>query len=756
MERTQGSDGAITFRVGDWQVHPSRDVLVRNGEQVKIEPKSMEVLVRLALRAGTVVPQSEIESEVWKGLVVTSQSVYQAVAQLRRVLGDSPRAPQYIETVPRRGYRLVAPVEWGIRPDLENRPVSPPPAIEPPPVVTEAAAARSAPHRRRWIALPVIALMLLYVGWHYRATLFQENTQSIAVLGFEDLSPDASQAYLTQVLVEEVTSALGQVDGLKVVARDSARAASASGATVADIGRQLGVRHVLRGNVRREGDRVRVAAVLVETRTGYETWSRSLERPASAVSRLPADIAALVARAVGLALVGDPGVKGGRTSTRSPVAYDFYMLGLQRFSERTAFALSEARRYFEQAIESDPTFAAAYVALADVHIAEFYFANRQLTETLDLVVPLVDKAIALDPAFGPAIAMHGWIALERGDFAGAQADLEQAIDLSPNDAKARLWLSTVLFASAQPLLALAELDKALELDPLNFVAHLRRALVLDALGRHDDASEAADRAVTLAPKHPNPRWTLALIETSRGRIASAIAHYQAALALDASRSDLRVHLATLLLDAGRVADARRELAEAIQLAQSSHADLTARAYLALLDKDLDRLAAAAEAIASVEPRNRYLTMDAANFMTLAGRHADALHLFERALAEYPESLLHDLWMIRWGMESGASCLAVVYTAMGLEDERDRLTASIDRFIDDARDRGLHYWGLEYLAAAMAALAGEPTRAIAHLERASDAGWRRVWWARQDPALASLHERPEFNSLLERTAAQVAH
>ena len=650
MNRPTGSPGenVAPFRVGDWVVIPARDLLVRGDEQVKVEPRSMDVLRRLARQPGTVVSQTELEADVWAGVIVTSQSVYQAIAQLRRVLGDNPREPQYIETVPRRGYRLCAPVA-----PLQREPTV---AVDVPSPAVPAPDRRKRGNRR-WVTLAALVGTLALVVTVTRTYWPQWQSQrgsSIAVLAFDDLSADRSQAYLANLLVEELTSALGQVQGLKVVARDSARAASRVDASLVDIGGKLRVEYVLRGSVRRVGDRIRVVAVLVETGTGYEKWSRTFERPAAAMARLPGDIAGAAAGAVGLALVGDPGVRGSRVGTRSPTAYDHYMLGQQRFSERTAFALTEAQRYFQQAIEADPGFAAAYAALADVHVAEFYFANRQLSETLDLMLPLVDEALEIDPAFGFAHALLGWAELERGDFAKARVDLARAIELSPNDAKARMWLGGALFADARPHEALGELERALELDPLNFILHIRHALVLDALGRHDAAVEAATRAVTLAPQHPNPRWTLALIATSRGDLQQAIGHYEAALALDPTRSDLRIQLATLLLDVGRAADARRQLSDAARLAQSSHAFLTAQAYSALLAGDQAELASIAESLASIDPRNRYLMTDAANFMALAGEHAKAIELFDLARTENPDSILHDLWMIRWGLETAPS------------------------------------------------------------------------------------------------------
>jgi DNA-binding winged helix-turn-helix (wHTH) protein/TolB-like protein/Tfp pilus assembly protein PilF len=760
MNRSTGSpgDNAASFRVGQWVALPARDLLVRGDEQVKIEPRTMEVLRRLAREPGAVVAQAELEADVWPGLIVTSQSVYQAIAQLRRVLGDNPREPQYIETVPRRGYRLVAPVApfATVAPESNGTDQTPASAALPhdpeSPSMAAPAARPDGRVRRSRVALVTVLgalALLIAAGAGYRLQWQEQRGSSIAVLAFDDLSPERSEAYLANLLVEEITSALGQVHGLKVAGRDSARAARVDGGSMANVGESLGVDHVLRGSVRRVGDRVRVVAVLVETETGYEKWSRTFERPAASVARLPADIAGAAAGAVGLALVGDPGVRGSRVGTKNPTAYDYYMLGQQRFAERTSFALTEAQRYFQQAIEADPGFAAAYAALADVYVAEFYFANRQLSETLDLMRPLVDEALEIDPAFGFAHALLGWTELERGDFTKARTDLAKAIELSPNDAKARMWLGSALLADARPREALDELERALELDPLNFILHIRHALVLDALGRHDAAVESATRAVTLAPRHPNPRWTLALIATSRGDLPLAIAHYEAALSLDPARSDLRIQLATLLLDAGRDPDARQQLSEAARLAQSSHMYLTAQAYAALLAGEQRQLMSIAESLASIDPRNRYLVLDAANFMALAGEHAKAIELFDVARAENPDSVLNDLWMIRWGLETGPSCLAWSYLQTGRTGDGRQIAARVERFLAEAQQRGVRYWGLAYQRAALAALQGDTRNALARLEEAAAAGWRRTWWARTDPALANLRTLPEFGLLLDR-------
>lgn len=756
MNRPAGSrtGNAAPFKVGEWVVVPTRDLLVRGTEQVKIEPRSMEVLQRLARRPGEVVSQAELEADVWQGVIVTSQSVYQAIAQLRRLLGDDPRAPRYIETVPRRGYRLVAPVS-AHEPHPPVVSAGAIPATDPSgPIATPLGTSRARRHKATIAAMVVTLLLLLVVGSYYWPRWRSQRGASIAVLPFQDQSSDRNQAYLATTLIEELTSALGQVDGLRVAARDSARIAAGDGGSVTAIGRRLGVAHVLHGSVHRVGDRIRVMAVLVDTDTGYETWSRTFERPAASIMQLPGDIAGAAAGAMGLTLAGDSGVRGSRVGTRSPTAYDYYMLGQQRFTERTPFALGEAERYFQQAIEVDSAFAAAYAALADVHVAEFYFANRQLSETLDLVLPLVNKALEIDPAFGFAHALLGWADLERGDFAQSRATLSKAIALSPNNAKARMWLGAALLADARPRESLDELDLALRLDPLNAMVHVRRALTLDALGRSEAAIEAATRAMTLAPRHPNPRWTLALIAMSRGDLQEAIEQYEAALALDPARSDLRIQLATVWLDVGRVDAAQRQLVDAARLARSSHAFLTAQAYLALLAGDRDRLASIAQSLASIDPRNRFFMLDAANLMTLAGMYDEAVGLFDRARTGDPDAVLNDLWMIRWGLETGPSCLGVAYGATGRLEDRAELAARALRFLSGAQQRGVRYWGIPYQRAALAALEGDSSSALTLLEEAAAAGWRRTWWARTDPALASLRGLPRFEQLLDRLRAQM--
>jgi DNA-binding winged helix-turn-helix (wHTH) protein/TolB-like protein/tetratricopeptide (TPR) repeat protein len=741
--------------LGDWRANPSRDVLSHNGEDVKIEPKAMEVLMFLARHPGLVVPQREIEAAVWRDVVVTPQSLYQSVAQLRRVLGDDARQPRYIETVPRRGYRLVAPVEW-IATESSARPVTASPLVEPFPDETPAPPTAG----RRWLTeyrwrSAVAAILLSVAAAFAGATLLGRPApapapKAIAVMTFETAgAAGEDDGYLAEAITEELVNALGQVEGLRVAARNSTQLAAVDSRDPQRIGARLRVTHLLEGSVRRVDGRVRVVATLVDTSTGYQEWSRTFERPAVNLLRLPTDIAGSTAGALRLVLVGDAGVGGSRVGTRNPTAYDFYMLGQQRAGERTAFSLDQAERYFQQAIEADALFAAAYAALAEVYVAEFNYANRPRAEAFDLATPLLERALELDPAFGPAYALKGLITLESGHYPQASEQLGEAVRLAPNDAKAHLWLGGALFADAQLERALAAFDRGLELDPLNFILHGRRAILLQSMGRRDEADRSADRASTLAPRHPNPRWVLGLLAKWRGDTREAIRHLESALSLDAARSDLRIELALLYLDGGNREQARAELVAAARQARGSALYLGAAAYEAIEAGNLRRLGGLAESLASIDSGNLFYLRDAASLMLLAEAAGPAVELFERAIAIDRPATLNDLRAICNGTMSAAPHLAAAYSRLGRRADGLRVVDEFEAFLGRAERLGLSCWGTHYQRALIAALRDRPVEVIAHLEQAHVAGWRRTWWARIDPAIGAMHDVAAFRLLLER-------
>jgi len=269
-------------QIGDWLVNPALDTLCRGTETQKLEPRMMRLLLHLANAAGTVVSIDRLLSEVWTGVVVGPASVYQAVSQLRKLVGDVDPDPTYIATVPRRGYRLVAPVRRG--------------AAEAMPLTTDVVS--FAPAARRWVAVALGGVMLLAfiltasALWRPSPT---EWSASIAVLPFIDLTAERAEQSFCDGLAEEISNRLSQIPTLRVVARTSAFAFRGQGEDVRRIGKALDTDHILEGSVRRSGSHLRVTVQFVDARNGYHLWSVNYDRAADDAINLQEDISRSVA-----------------------------------------------------------------------------------------------------------------------------------------------------------------------------------------------------------------------------------------------------------------------------------------------------------------------------------------------------------------------------------------------------------------------------------------------------------------------------
>jgi transcriptional activator of cad operon len=269
-------------QIGDWLVNPALDTLCRGAETHKLEPRMMRLLLHLANSAGAVVSVNLLLNEVWTGVVVAPASVYQAVSQLRKLLGDVGPDPTYIATVPRRGYRLVAPVHPG--------------AAEAMSLTTDVVS--FAPPVRRWVAMvlgTVSVLAFILTGSLIWGPAPIEWTASIAILPFIDLTADKTEQSFCDGLTEELSSRLSQIPTLRVTARTSAFAFRGQDEDVRRIGKALDTDHILEGSVRRSGNHLRVTVQLIDARNGYHLWSVNYDRAADDAINVQDDISRSVA-----------------------------------------------------------------------------------------------------------------------------------------------------------------------------------------------------------------------------------------------------------------------------------------------------------------------------------------------------------------------------------------------------------------------------------------------------------------------------
>jgi TolB-like protein/DNA-binding winged helix-turn-helix (wHTH) protein len=299
------------LRIGAWCVNPASGQISRGGETVRVEARTMRLLLCLAERAGEVVSIDDLLDQVWSGVIVTPDSVYQAVTSLRRLLGDDPKQPTYIATVPRLGYRMIATVDAWVD-DLVT-----PPAPSPAEINEESGRPRgdapkagARPATRALLvavaALVVAGVVVLYllIGHHsaIQATAASAtavpNPKSIAVLPFLDLTDGMNEESFADGMTEELIDKLSKVPGLRVPAPTSSFYYKGKQTTIADIAKSLGVAYVLDGSVRKSDATLRVAARLIRADGGFVVWSETYDRPLDDKLMVQDDIAGEVTKAL--------------------------------------------------------------------------------------------------------------------------------------------------------------------------------------------------------------------------------------------------------------------------------------------------------------------------------------------------------------------------------------------------------------------------------------------------------------------------
>jgi TolB-like protein len=355
--------------------------------------------------------------------------------------GYDAQNPRYIETIPKRGYRLIAEVEF---PEVQERPqpdFSPATSVGETTVVTSHW--RSAAIVLAGLVVIAFAMIFLRTETPDRATkpASAVPVQSVAVLPFTDMSPEGDQGWFIDGVVEEILNKLAQVPGLKVTGTTSSFAFREQEAGVQAIGRTLGVAHLLEGSVRREGDRVRVTAQLLKAEYGFHVWSQEYDREVTEIFAIRDEMTSSIASALMLEMaVSEPA--GGASLSFYPnySAYELYLQARELIWQQTQSSLIGALAKLEKALQLEPGFAAAHVAMAEfyLHLTGFsdYYRDNPELERNALARLLVDKALAIDPNLAEAYVVQGQI-LEEPQ---AEASFRKAITLNPNLARVHTWL----------------------------------------------------------------------------------------------------------------------------------------------------------------------------------------------------------------------------------------------------------------------------------------------------------------------------
>jgi TolB-like protein/DNA-binding winged helix-turn-helix (wHTH) protein/Tfp pilus assembly protein PilF len=747
-------------QVGEWIVNPALDSISRGTETHKLEPRTMRLLMCLANSPGAVVSVDRLLAEVWTGVIVGSASVYQAVSQLRKLLGDADPNPTYIATVPRKGYRLIAPVLRGA-PAGASSPVAGAPAVAAPVVGAAAIGTPPAARGLPWVALVLgtVALIALIAAGEWVWTRWSTpsrsagSTASIVVLPFLDLTAEKTGQSFCDGLTEELSNWLSQIPTLRVVARTSALAFRGQGTDVRTIGKELDTNHLLEGSLRRSGDHMRITVQLIDARSGFRLWSENFDRPMEDAIKIQEDISRSVARSLQVQLTPASERQFAARRMADPQAYQLYLLGQHYARLMTPESTDQAIDLFGQVLAADPKFAPVYIELAYARLNQGYFRELPVADVAAQMDPLIASALRIDDRLSGAYAVRGALRATQSRTQEALDDLQFAISLNPSDMGAFAEIGRIRLFDGQPRDALKSYDRAAALDPFNYLLQAQRCTVLDDLAQYEAAEKACERARVLQPGSASAADGLAWLAESRGRIDEALRWNAESLKAEPS-DDFGLYWtrSEFFLEVGLAAPARAVVQQGRDATKNTADADVALVRVVFLEGGAEALRSYLGAVNLDRSSHALALFEAAYARLLLGDAPAVKELIARAVAA-PDRItgFADIpFYARGARLMGTSYridLAAAELALGdaraAKQELDAVLAMLNRMISAGVNRNATY----EIRAKVYALQGHGDEAMRDLEKAVQLGWRRAWWAAHEPYFASLRTRGDFQALL---------
>ncbi|MFZ0213500.1 MAG: winged helix-turn-helix domain-containing protein [Candidatus Acidiferrales bacterium] len=496
-------------RFGVFEADLRLEELRKRGAKTKIQELPFRVLAMLLERPGEIVTRQELQKRIWPSdtFVDFEDGLNTAIKKLREALGDDADNPRFVETVPRRGYRFIAPVTIEPASESATSSVASAPAQQraeqtpgqgSPALRAAGGSVRPAKRYGRIFAVLIVVicagLAAGWLYWHRRAAkpaVAEQRIRSLAVLPFENLSGDPGQDYFADGMTDELTTDIAQLGFLRVTSRSSVMQYKGQNKPIDEIRQKLNVDAVVEGSVARSGNTVRVNAQLVDTADDRHIWAQSFERDARDIVALQDDVARAVAQTIQTVL--QPGEQARLENARpvSVQAYEAYLRGLYSQDQRTQDALTKSVDYFNQATALDPTFAPAYAGLANSYDLLSDYSVVPDREAGPKAKAAAQRALELDNSLASAHAALAFALWHYDwDWKSAEAEFQRALVLNPNDAHAHHWYGLFLATRSDFAAASQQLQIARELDPLSLIIQTNAGWVY--YYQHDFAKSEAE------------------------------------------------------------------------------------------------------------------------------------------------------------------------------------------------------------------------------------------------------------------------
>jgi TolB-like protein/DNA-binding winged helix-turn-helix (wHTH) protein len=558
------------FEFGSFRLNPAERLLLREHAHVQLPPKAFDALVVMVESRGRLLGKDELLNKVWPDSFVEESNLAQHVSILRKALRDGEDGIQYIETVPRHGYRFIAEVRElrGSAPDtdvvrdsiLDQRPL---------PRVTEHGVPESETpeavprHRFRGMIyvlsamVPVLALLIATPAlWKKLHRAGPEPIHSLAVLPLQNLSGDPAQDYFADGMTEALITDLAKIPGLKVISRTSIMQFKGSHERLPKIAQELRVDGIVEGSVLRSGDRVRITAQFVRAATDQHIWAESYERSFSDLVALEDEVSRSIAVQVRREIAPLAPQRLATSAAADPQARENYLKGRFFWNLRTEAGYLKAIDYFQAAINEDPQYAQAYAGSADAYALLGSLLNSKIRETaMPKAKEMALTALKLDDTLADAHTSLAFVEMHyEWKFQEAEQEFRRAIDLNPNYSIAHQWYAFDLAAMARMDEAVAEIERARQTDPLSAIINTDEAEILYWARRYDPAVLQARSTIEMDPNFAHAHRVLERIYGDKHMFPEAIAEGQRAVALSGNDTWMLIELASTYALAGRKAE----------------------------------------------------------------------------------------------------------------------------------------------------------------------------------------------------------
>ncbi len=584
------------------------------------------------------------------------------------------------------------------------------------------------------------------------------DPKSIAILPFADLSADRSPADFLAIGIQDgLLTSLSRIAALKVISRTSTERYRNSTKAIPEIGRELGVGRILEGSVQRAGDRLRVNVQLIDSSSDEHLWASTYDRTmtASNVFSIQTDIVESIAAQLRTTLTPRESSRLLSEPTRNTDAYTAYLRGRQQAEIESVESLNSALGFFTTAIELDPVFALAHLALADTYLtlsANFYGAMPSSESTV-LAEPPLARALELDPSLGEAYATLGLLREQQGRLPAAEQAYEKAIEMHPGYARSYRLYGRLRWLQGRNEEGLVFAKRALELDPFSATLNFDVARHYDEAGRFDDAMAQYLRVVDIEPQHAFAYVYIAAIHyLVYGQVDESLVWYHKAAENDAMSPNAQAVPAIAYLELGDPESANVWIERGMQLGPDTFFSLYAQMLRSVYLGDDAVTQQSARALLEAYPQSRDGLHFLRNADLVAGRYDVARARYARA---HPELVDSDPPNVNAFNLFAAIDLAYVYVQLGEQNKADEL---LQRGLETTRTMSrlgtVGYWIAD---ARIYATQNRTDQAVDALSQAIDQGWRVLSWyhLRHDPNLESVRHEPKFQVLREKVEADLA-